>query len=740
MERKRMGAGAMIPKPPPGFELVETDERRANAPPPPPPGFELVSNARAGGGGVLDKIFPDGVAPAPSGEVSRFGDSLKPAFGGRNPIAETVDLVTPALDITTDRGGGDRAKDTAAFVMAAPFQAFRAPTPGQMLESATGYTGLSESEHSFVDNNPGLIRFLGAVGEVAPGMTWSRGMGAAPQNVQVPRVPGSASIRKAHANTGERGAYGETVKDLGGSVDNFANQVAAGASRFDVATNRRTLDILGEEMQRHRGNVPAAQAATISRIVDETGVAPQTAAVQIRRLDAVHEDSQLMLGEYPAVAASDAAQRLRRADNIDLDELGRIEPTPTQATLDYLANNGMARSAQDVRGAVSRRQEDLSPAMRGTLEEIGPKVELGPKSRRPATISDSQEFIDTARSIGRQEYQAAYRRPVDNRASLHFLPRVLDANLSRAAGRAGEPASAIRRAVNQFYLDLPTGQRVAMSTLQQLQDARGAVRGQISEYHRAGRADLANAVQPFYEQITRLMTRMSPDWARANARWRDMKFDEFAQELGDAFATSAGPRFRQQLQEFRALAPEAQNIVRIHFLQKLYDKLDNLGDTHSVSKLFSNDHSRNMIRLLLGDDAAVSFTRAVRDQKVAEASQQMMANSATHRRGRAQKQKDLDTGLSAAVKNANAKGVRGWLLEKADQIMTEHRNRPLSRIMTTPMKDTAEVARHIHNMRRQQNRLMQIEAPRSVMLNERNAMAVGGSASSIAEESNAMRR
>ena len=732
-----MGAGAMTPKPPPGFELVQTPDARTPAPSP-PPGFELVRSVPSSGG-VLDKVFPEGVRPAPRGEVSRVGDSLKPIFGGHNPIAETVDLVTPALDASTERGIVDRATDTAAFLAAAPFQAFRAPTPGQMVERATGYSGVSESEQSFVDNNPRLVRFLGAVGEVAPGMSWSRGMGAAPQNVQVPAVPGSRAVRRAHANTGERGAYGTIVDDLGGSVDEFANQVAVGGARFDVGTNRRTLDILGEEMQRHGGNVPAAQAATISRIVDETGLAPQTAREQIRRLSRVHEDSELMLGEYPAVAASDAAQRLRRSDNIDLDELGRVEASRTQDKIDYLANNGAAQSAQDVRNAISRRQENLAPAMRETLEDIGPKVELGPKSSRPANITDAQEFIDNARTIGQQEYRAAQRAPVNNRLSVHFLPRILDANLHRAAGRAGEPAAAIRRAVDQFYIPVQGGQRFAMNTLQQLQDARGAVRGQISEYHRAGRADLANAVQPFYEQITRLMTRMSPEWARANARWRDLKFDEFAQELGDAFATTAGPRFRQQLSEFKSLAPEAQDIVRVHFLQKLYDKLDNLGDSHSVSKLFSNDQSRTMIRQLLGDEAAVSFTRAVRDQKVAESSQRMLANSATHRRGVAQKQMDAETGLVAAVENASVRGVRSWLVERATQLITERRNKPLARVLTTPMSDTAEIARHIYNMRQQQNRLMQIDAPRSVSVREGNAMALGAGSANIAE-SNAMRR
>lgn len=653
-------------------------------------------------GGVLDKIF----AP---GEIKDVPVNPEPTFtqqvlGNSNPLSKAYDLAADALDVSSDRPVSERVLDTANFVAAAPFRAFRAPTPGDVFEYF-GMGGANESERRFIENNPGVINALGALGEVTPGITGGLGQGVSNIPVRRPAVPGVAPIRRAKANMGESGAYGSIVDDLPGTLDEFADQVATGGSRVDVTTNRRTLDILGEEMVRHKGNVPAAQAATISRIVDETGVTPQTAAAQIRRLSGVHEESPLFLGEYPAVSASDAAQRLRQPGNVNLDDLGRTQHSTTQATMDYLANNGNAQSAQNVRNAVANRQERLAPAMRETLEDVGPRVETGPRSSRPATIQDTADLVETATRLGREEYRSAHNGPINNRITMHWLPRILDANLNRAAGRAGEARAAIERAVNQFFINLPTGQRLAMNTLQQLQDARTTLRGQISEYHRSGRADLANAVQPIYEQITRVMERASPQWAQANRRWADMKFAERAQELGDALSSKAGPRFRQQMDEFNALAPEAQEIVKVHFLQQLYDKLDNLGDTHSVSKAFSNDHARNMIRQMFGDEAAVAFTRSVRDQKVAESSQRMMANSATHRRGVAQKQKDAETGLVAAVEQANVRGVRNWLLEKLSQILTERRNRPMADVLTTPLSDTARVAQHLNRMRTQQERL-----------------------------------
>ncbi|MCC6775921.1 MAG: hypothetical protein IT537_04665 [Hyphomicrobiales bacterium] len=522
---------------------------------------------------------------------------------------------------------------------------------------------------------------------------------------------GVRAAQRAYANQGRAGAHGSMAESLPGTVDEFADQVAAGASRNNVTTNRRALDILGEEMERAGGDRLAAQQATIARIAQEQGITPQAAQGQIRRLTQVHEGSDLMLGEYPAVSGSDAAQRLRRPGNVDLDELGRTQESRTQGLMDYLANNGGAQSAQNVRNTISVRQEQLSPSMRGTLETIGPRVPTGARTTRPGTIVDAADMIDAARRAGQAEYHAAYNGAINNAVAVNDVPAMITTHLNRAAGRSGEASAAIRRAVDEFMIDLPTGQRVTMQSLQHLQDARGAVRGMIEEARRQGRDHIVNALQPLYRETTDLMTRMSPQWARANARWADMNFQRMGTELGDAFALRAGPQFREQMAEFHRLAPDAQNIVRVHFLQKLYDKLDNLNDTNSISKLFANDHSRSMIARLLGDDAAVTFTRAVRDQKVAEQTQRMTANSATHRRGVAQRQMDAETGIMTAVENASARGVRNWLIERMTQLATERRNRPLAEIVTTPMRDTAGVAQAIHNMRGQQQRLQQYAQP-----------------------------
>lgn len=743
-----MGARAMTPKPPPGFEIIPTQQA---AVPPPPPGFEIVTkqprfsidwNAddatvraqvsklpETDRQAALDewaqaRVARDGV---PGGKATRLFNKGLPIIGGflDEAVAGLRAIGTDAtydealaLERARDKaaadeygGAGGTALAVAGGLASAPF------TPIARGAGVLSDIGLGIAQGAGYGAVAGFANSEGGAGNRLAGAGAGGVVGGVTGGALTAGARGVQGVRRAYANQGRDGAYGSVAGDLPGTVDEFADQVATGATRGNPQINRRTLDILGEEMERAGGNVQQAQQAAIARIATEYNVTPQTAAGQIRRLTRVHEDSPLMLAEYPSVAASNNAQRMRTPGNTNLDELGRLESTGLQGKLDYLANNGNAQSAANTRNALSLRQETLAPSMRETFEGMAPQLGTG----RPATIADTGDLVETARRLANQEYTAAYNSPVATPQRYQQLPRFFEYLSNRAATSAPEVAAVIRNAVNQVAVRRPDGS-IGVQGLRQLQQGRTTIRGQMQALVQSGRADLANEIRPFYQLLTRVMEEMSPQWAVANRRWADMNLAQVAQELGDAFSTKAGPRFREQLAEFRALAPEAQDIVRVHVLQKELDKLDNLGDTHSISKLYSNDASRNLIRELFGDEAVVRFTRAVRDQKVAEVSQNMTKNSATHRRGIAQKQADAETGLVSAMENANARGVRNWLAERLTQLLTERRNRPMADILTTPLSDTARVSQHIYNMRRQQERLQQFDQPP-----RGRAPAVGGS-------------
>lgn len=127
-----------------------------------------------------------------SGQEPRTGDFLKPVFGGHNPLAETYDLASSALDPRSPRPIVERAVDTANFAASVPFQMFRLPTPGQMAESATGFKGSREAEERFAKHNPDLLRALDAVGTVSLQTPMGQGF-------QMPSVPSKGPAQPLQA-------------------------------------------------------------------------------------------------------------------------------------------------------------------------------------------------------------------------------------------------------------------------------------------------------------------------------------------------------------------------------------------------------------------------------------------------------------------------------------------------------------------------------------------------------------
>lgn len=512
-------------------------------------------------------------------------------------------------------------------------------------------------------------------------------------------------VRNAMARQGETGANATLAERLPGTVDEFADSISTGATGTNQAIQRRTFDIIGEEMERSGGNHLAARDATIRRLVAEHGVAPTTAREQIRRLTQVHADSPLLMAEYPAVAESNRATRLVRPGNVDIAEASQITPTRSQATIDYLANQG--GKADDVtRTAVMDRQAGLGDWMRGQLQKISPGN---------ATLDSAESAVQAIRDRARTEYQAAYTGPQNTPRLVAGLQVAVRNATQRLGGRGGEHATALRQAIDQFMPAQVQGSnaRGMITELQAVQDARAAVRGMMESARRSGRDDIAAVLQPFYKDVTRAMASASPMWRQANARWADQNIEKRALEMGQLFSEKANLAQREAFQEFARLAPEAKDMVRIGWIQRQFDRLDGVRDTNDVSKLFDKREFFNVADRLFGRAEAVQLARAVRDAEVANVSKLGTQNSATHRRGQVAKEMDSDLGIVAAADNASVRGVKNWLMEKAISILRDRRNVPMAQSATTPMNDVFAVARNVHNMRRAQQRLQQFNTPPS---------------------------
>lgn len=548
---------------------------------------------------------------------------------------------------------------------------------------------------------PGTQAVAGIAGAMVPGLA-AAGVSRAIQ-----------PVRRAMAEQGESGAYSSIIRDIDGGADAITRDVAMGQGPGGVAgiNRQNTLRVLGEEMTATGGNVQQAEARTIQRMAQEYSLTPQTAAGHLRDLRGLHADNPLMLGEQPSISASDNALRgpaggLRRAQNVDLDELKQVQDSAVRGKFDYLASSGNAPSAVNTRNALIRRQDTLAENFRSALGRI---QQAADSQGRSLNIQDAENLITSASQSASRAYEAAYNSPIDNRVMVQTLPRLLQRFERQAMSRAGDVQEAMLNASRQFYSQTPNGP-VAMMTLRQLQDARTRLRELREGYRQSQDYSLARPLNQLYDQITALMTRMSPQWGQANRQWADMELDSLGTRLGDAFSKTPGPRYREQLRQFRNLNPQAQDIVRVHYVQKLLDDLDRAKDTHSIAKFFTSDQSRNAIRTILGDRAAVDFTRTVRNINAAEKTFQM--NSRTHIRGEVKAQEEAFTGLEAARRGWSLSAMRDAVIDRLGQVLTERKNRPMADVLTTPMSNTPRVAMHIDRMRRQEARLRALAQPR----------------------------
>lgn len=566
-------------------------------------------------------------------------------------------------------------------------------------------------------------------------------------------------VRSARASADP---YERITKGLGdNSIDDLANSVAVGSTSANSGNSRFALDVLGEEMVRTGGDRPAALRSTLQRIQDRilpdaadrlrqsmatrlrNGESPfppgtppeeidnfirvvvngeqapvgslpfpsiaaevekeasrrasETAKDWLRRVvrDA-HGESDLLFGEYPSVMQSNMQTRLSRPENVVDETAGAIQESGTQRLLDYIANTGSMASSQNVRNAVAARAQNLRESTEGLINNLSPNGR---------TIRDVADMSNNAAEAASRDYAIVHApgsNLVDNGALSSGLQDVVEKYYNVAAGRSGERAEAIRKALSEFFIDLPNGQKIVMPTLQMAQDMRGALRGIIKKARAAQDDNVVNALQPIYDDVTSVMRRSSPAWADVNRRWADMELDRVAAELGEAFVNKAGPKFREQMDQFNALAPEAQDIVRVHFAQQLLDMIENgvkLGGGRNLGELFTKGHTRNMIRDILGDDAAVQMARKIRDLNVASRSKEMMRGSPTHIRKQVQEEQDADIHLVESAQHLDLKNWREALLQRAIAMWREKRNKVMGKALTTPMSDVPAVAENLERMK-----------------------------------------
>ncbi len=663
-------------------------------------------------------------AIAPTNAVKSAVQQLGTQVSARPGAAVAADLVASA-----GAGAGQQAAEDSGFGptgqmiagLAGGMAPFAVAGPLGAMYHARAQARAGSSPHGKVASS--LPGGTGGVDDLTEGL--STGFTAADRHINT-RVLQTLGEEMVRHNGNRQAAYAATLARLEREGNNglgIAASTARDQLRRVVQAQQGSELMLGEYPSVAQGNLN-----TRNRQPD----------VMLEHLDAA-----------AGMPNREVAARERRMYNP-----GRIEDTGTHWMMDTIANSGSGPSTQVVRRSIEDRIAGLHDQAMQRIRSWAPPG---------ANLDDMEAALEAAAQAGRAAYRNAYNGPINYGLMHPLLGRVVNRHLNRLAGFSGEQADELRKAINNLYMERPAGifargelpqledqvaqarwlvrearrqgepadvvvalsreadraaealrlarrdatpgtQSYLLPTLEQLQNQRQALRGQIEKL---GRPDMEVVLRPLYRDLTRVMERASPQWAQANRQWADMNFNVIARELGENLAEKAGPRYREQMQQFQRLNPQAQDFVRGEFVQKLLDKIENVGVNDDIAKLFKTRHVRNMIRTILGDDVAVDMLRLVRDNQVAARSKKMTEGSPTQPRLARQEELNSDIGLldKASEVPTSPSGLVKLLRDYTVGIFKEKRNKGIADIITTPVRDTAGVAQHLERMRQARNRI-----------------------------------
>ncbi len=505
--------------------------------------------------------------------------------------------------------------------------------------------------------------------------------GAIVQGAKVGAVHGGLS-GVGHAEPGDDADVAETIKAhvLGGAKGAVVGApVGAGLGAVGHGVGRAAQNVVGaraaaaaETGDTHQGALRTIQRSferdsvgvdDIERGIRETlpaatgtpgGLRPWGQSGQqqpwidplIERVAAIHLDNpalspaeiaKRLAQEYPGATvpgtqaiASFVAQMAERHAPLNLtDRAALVRPGAGENTQMMMraaaATPGRARA--DAREAMLDRQVGTGDRVQGALERtVGSSDFDGVASQHATKLQQAGEAAYKAARAAEQPFDL---QPIVNTWTQTYN------------GRRGPVPEGIMRAVQSIEQSPPvrnmntgaviTSQRVPPRTLDDFIHARQNVRQIIEETPHG--SPLRRDLERFYREITDEVARTNPEWARANAIWRDGRAAEEAMEAGAAMSTRLNTASREHLDVFRqaerdlrkagkgspeAAAAEARmELFRVGLVRALMDRLvNNKQATADLVAELRLPGAREMLAEVLGRREFVTLMRFVEAESV----------------------------------------------------------------------------------------------------------------------------
>lgn len=482
-----------------------------------------------------------------------------------------------------------------------------------------------------------------------------------------------------------------------------------------IETMRRPTRAAGQEINRQLAN----SGTTARALLDEA-----SGSVQRRTGTVVEPDlAGRALQVYDDAIARGARVNDARADAINLisQETGRTRSTAAQYWRDLQPNQERMRNSPLMLGDVTRRGpgvEDINasgtadmmeaiahkPGTRGAnvIRDAVSGHKLGQRERAQRIFQHAIgiDDLDGAIMQARQDLSDLTGVMYDNafRAEQPFVDRLQGVvqRFQRIAGqRGGRPGEALQQAIETIRYNLGSDGKGGFmysypNSLRRFIDDRAAIRSMMDRLPPAE----AMLVRPFYRAITNAVGRRNPQWLAANNAYGEgLAVTRNAVELGEQMFRSKGPGVREIGRALARMGPEQQHGVRLGYIRSVLERMDDMGDTHDMTKLFANDTQRRALRMLFGDDGANQLLRAFRDERITTQTYRSLQGSQTAQRQALQKRMEIDPDVAGAASALNPMNLLAMAGRKVGARVQDARDVRIAEILTTLESDPAAYRR-----------------------------------------------
>lgn len=359
---------------------------------------------------------PKGLAPLPGygpppEDDSRTGDSLRPYFGGRNPVAETYDhFIKPWYEEASPerkaelekRGITERIADSASFAASVPV---RIATQGKYgLGDVLDSDSVRQAEGDFVNANREYLEPIAKFGEATAGIPLLSTMGrVAPAQIPAPSNTASGvakgntiglqsnaqrHVRPSDINAQRRANLRQDFEDSG--VTPFG-PAFSGKGMQSYAKTAGEQPLVGAPIQNASRNTFAEARTARDRLADVYGGAQtleDAGRVAERGLDRFQNDRVIPKDVISDMPYRDVARIAQQPDNL----------SSMKTRADAMYERAWRNIPEDMRQG--RTVLDL-PAVRGNLTETQDVIrQIARRNLGTVNASRYQQLVEDARARG----------------------------------------------------------------------------------------------------------------------------------------------------------------------------------------------------------------------------------------------------------------------------------------------------------------------------------------------------